>query len=393
SLLGQLGYLFNLVFTFPIFNVLVLFYRLFGDFGLSIVVLTIVIKLILFPLTLKQLRSMKSTQALQPQIAEIKKKYAKDQQAQMMATQALYKEYGINPASGCLPLVPQMFVLYGLYQAFDIVLRFTPTKTETLLQHINHFIYPFIPQFATLPNLNLNWFTFISHAFSFPLGQPDPTHILPILAGLATFVQLRMSQPATASSTTQNDPTQQTMKTMQYIMPLFTVFIGWTFPSGLALYWTVSSIFQAIQQYFVTGWGNLLVLPGVAAAASKPSATSQRDFAKERQEGGGPSFKLFGKEFAMPPTPDSGNGNGSSKNVVEGSISPAKSNGNGNGSIEGKLRPVPAASGSRANGNGSNGNSSSAANAARRRASGGSASARRRSNGSSSSQKRSSSRR
>ena len=394
QLFGPLGQLFNVVFTYPIFNVLVVFFRLFGDFGLSIVVLTLVIKLILFPLTLKQLRSMKSTQALQPQIAEIKKKYAKDQQAQMMATQALYKEYGINPASGCLPLIPQMFVLYGLYAALDIPFRFVSQNHETLLHHINSAIYPFIPQFATLPNLDLTWLGFISHSLVFPLGQADPTHILPILAGIATFVQLRMSQPATApGSSTGGDPTQQTMKTMQYIMPLFTVFIGWTFPSGLALYWTVSSIFQAIQQYFVTGWGNLLVLPGVAAAASKPSATSQRDFAKERQEGGGPSFKLFGKEFAMPPTPDSGNGNGSSKNVVEGSISPAKSNGNGNGSIEGKLRPVPAASGSRANGNGSNGNSSSAANAARRRASGGSASARRRSNGSSSSQKRSSSRR
>ena len=396
-MLGQLGYLFNLVFTFPIFNVLVVFYRLFGDFGLSIVVLTLVIKLILFPLTLKQLRSMKSTQALQPQIAEIKKKYAKDQQAQMMATQALYKEYGINPASGCLPLIPQMFVLYGLYQAFDIALRFTPTKTETLLQHINSFIYPFIPHFATLPNLNLTWFTFINHAFAFPLAQPDPTHILPILAGLATFVQLRMSQPATASTpssaaASKGDPTQQTMKTMQYIMPLFTVFIGWTFPSGLALYWTVSSIFQAIQQYFVTGWGNLLVMPALAGGgSSSPSATSQRDFSKERQEGG-PTIKLFGRSFSMPSTPESSNDNG----VVEGSVSPTKSkgngngNGNGSGSVESKLRAVPTTNGNGSNGNGSNG--ANGANAARRRSSGSSASARRRSSGSGS-QKRSSSRR
>ena len=392
QLFGPLGQLFNVVFTYPIFNVLVVFFRLFGDFGLSIVVLTLVIKLILFPLTLKQLRSMKSTQALQPQIAEIKKKYAKDQQAQMMATQALYKEYGINPASGCLPLIPQMFVLYGLYAALDIPFRATLGKHETLLQHINSAIYPFIPHFATLPNLNLTWLGFISHSLVFPLGQADPTHILPILAGLATFVQLRMSQPATApGSSTAGDPTQQTMKTMQYIMPLFTVFIGWTFPSGLALYWTVSSIFQAIQQYFVTGWGNLLVLPGVAAAANKPSATSQRDFSKERQEGGS-TIRLFGRDITMPPTPDSGNG--SSKGVVEGSISPSKNDGKSDGPVESKMRAVPAGSGSRSNGNGSNGNGSNGANAARRRASGGSASARRRSNGSgSSSQKRSSSRR
>jgi len=349
-------------------------------------VLTIVIKLILFPLTLQQLKSMKATQALQPQVAEIKKKYAKDQQAQMMATQALYKEYGVNPASGCLPLVPQMFVLYGLYQAFDVVLRFTPTKTETLLQHINSVIYPFIPQFTTLPNLNLTWFTFINHAWSFPLGQPDPTHVLPILAGLATFVQLRMSQPATATTASsaaasKSDPTQQTMKTMQYIMPLFTVFIGWTFPSGLALYWTVSSIFQAIQQYFVTGWGNLLVRPGLANS-STPSTTSQRDFVKEKQDGGG--IKLFGRTISMtPPTEES------DSRVVEGTIEPTNGKGNGTGPIGGNLRPVPVANGSGSQGNGSNGSS-----AARRRASGGSASARRRTNGSGgSSQKRSSSKR
>ena len=388
--MGELGFLFNEIFTFPIFNALMLFYRLFGDLGLSIVVLTVIIKLILFPLTLQQLRSMKATQALQPQMAEIKKRYAKDQQAQLMAQQALYKEYGVNPASGCLPLIPQLFVLYGLFNAFNSVLRFTPTKTESLLQHINNIIYPFLPHFSVLPNFNLNWFTFLNHGWYFSLSQPDPTHVLPILAGLATFVQLRMSQPATAAKApVANDPSAQTMKTMQYIMPLFTVFIGWSFPAGLALYWTVSSIFQAVQQYFVTGWGNLLVRPSLISKAAVP--THQRDFSKERQDGG--SLKLFGRTIPMPAEATGTNGH-----VVEGSIessdknsknSNSSSNGNGDGPIGGKLRTVPATNGSGTSGsNGSNGSSAS-----RRRASGGSASARRRSNGGGSSQKRSSSRR
>jgi len=88
---GQIGYLFNLIFTFPIFNLLMVLDRILGDFGLAIIVLTLIVKLILFPLTMKQLKSMKATQALQPQLSEIKKKYAKDQKAQMEATQALYK--------------------------------------------------------------------------------------------------------------------------------------------------------------------------------------------------------------------------------------------------------------------------------------------------------------
>ncbi len=267
--MGEIGYLFNLIFTFPIFNGLVVLYHLFGDFALSIVVLTLIIKLVLFPLTLQQLKSMKANQVLQPMMQEIRKKYANDQQAQMQATQALYKEYGVNPLSGCLPLVIQLPVLYGLYYALSTVVR------TSKLTDVNAHIYPFIPHFMKFPDLTFRWFEWLSFlnpllglhlSWTFPLNYPDPSHVLPIIAGLATFVQLRMSQPnqaaaAAASSkakTGQPDPTAQTMKTMQYIMPLFTVFIGWSFPAGLALYWTISSLFQAVQPYFVTCWGSLM---------------------------------------------------------------------------------------------------------------------------------------
>ena len=254
--MGEIGNIFNLLFTYPIFNGLMLLYHLFGDFGLSIIVLTLIIKLVLFPLTLQQLKSMKANQALQPQMAEIRKKYAKDQQGQALAMQALYKEYGINPVAGCLPLLIQLPVLYGLFYALNGVLR------TSKLSEINAHLYPFVPHFTTFPNVYLNWFTFINPTWHFSLGAPDPTHILPILAGLATFVQLRMSQPKTAPSASATpDPTTQSMKMMQYFMPLITVFFGWTFAAGLALYWTVSSVFQAIQQFLVTGWGSLLVTP------------------------------------------------------------------------------------------------------------------------------------
>lgn len=260
--MGEIGYIFNLIFTFPIFNGLTLLYYLFNDFGLAIIVLTIVIKLILFPLTLQQLKSMKATQALQPKMAEIRKKYGKDQQGQAVAMQALYKEAGVNPLAGCLPLLIQMPVLYGMFNAFNSVLR---TNTgETAAQHlvrINGFLYPFVPHFSQFPNIFLNWFTFLGPSYHFSLGDPDPTKILPILAALATFIQLRMSMARTAASAPANDPTTQQMKMMQYIMPLFTLYLGWTFPAGLALYWFVSTVFQGVQQYFVTGWGALSSTP------------------------------------------------------------------------------------------------------------------------------------
>jgi YidC/Oxa1 family membrane protein insertase len=285
---GQIGYFFELILTFPIFNGLIILDRLFGDFGLAILVLTLIIKLILFPLTLQQLKSTKATQALQPQMAEIRKKYASDQQAQAAALQTLYKEYGVNPLAGCLPLFIQLPVLYGLYFALRIGL------SSNKLSDLNSHLYAFVPHFLAYPNISFDWFTWLSFlnpilhldwTWAFPLNSPDPSHILPLVAGLATFVQLRMSQPKrppTADGKPATvDPTQQSMKMMQYIMPFFTIFIAWNVPSGLALYWTISSIFQAVQQYFVTGWGGLLTTPTLKkeiAGSSSPATTrmSQR---------------------------------------------------------------------------------------------------------------------
>jgi YidC/Oxa1 family membrane protein insertase len=292
---SEIGVLFQAIFTQPIFNALMLLYRLFGDFGLSIIVLTLIIKLVLFPLTLQQLKSAKANQALQPQMQEIRRKYAKDQQAQAMAIQALYKEYGINPMAGCLPLLIQLPVLYGMYFAFSTVLN-----SPDIFQQVSGLLYPFVQGFAHFTRdtlnahtLSLNWFIWLKFLqpawpWSISLAKPDPTHILPIIAAVATFVQLRMSLPKTAPTSTkakpaQPDPTTSTMKTMQYVMPFFTLFIGWSLPCGLALYWTVSSIFQAVQQYFVTGWGSLLIKPdvllkkeGVTTSTSSNGALASR---------------------------------------------------------------------------------------------------------------------
>lgn len=291
--MGQISEFINIVFTQPIFNALMLLYHLFGDFGLSIIVLTLVIRLILFPLTLKQLKSTKATQAIQPQLAEVRKKY-KDQKEQYQAMQALYKEYGVNPAAGCLPLLIQLPVLWGLFYGFRAVLTDASLKGDTALhtqglQQLNNFIYPFLPHFSAFPNVDLNWFTFLNPHWFIALGQPDPTHILPILAGLATFIQLRMSQPKNTVGA--KDTMTQQMKMMQYIMPFFTVFIAWGFAAGLALYWTTSSVFGMVQQYFVTGWGALLItpnIPGLTGNSNKSTSNGSNksytgDSRRERQ--------------------------------------------------------------------------------------------------------------
>jgi YidC/Oxa1 family membrane protein insertase len=272
GLFGQLGYFFNIIFAFPIFNILMVLYRLFGDFGVSIVIMTIALRLILFPLTLKQLRSTKATQALQPLMADIKKKYANDPQAQYRATQELYKEYKINPLAGCLPLFIQLPILYGLYGAMDIVFR--PANTHLTYDHmVNNVLYPFIHPFSglTASSFGMHWFGFID----LPLATPDHTFVLPIIAGLATFAQLRMSQARNQQGGSSGGMMGNQMQIMSFIMPFVTFFFALEFPAGLALYWSASSIFSMVQQYFVTGWGSLFTMPSFSFSGNaKGGSTS-----------------------------------------------------------------------------------------------------------------------
>ncbi len=250
---------FNVIITYPIFNVLMLLYHLFGDFALSIIVLTIAITVMLLPLTLRQLKSAKAMLALQPELAEIRKRYPRDLKAQREANQELYKQYGISSAASYLPLLIQLPIFIGLYSALNIVLN------HASLAHLNSIIYPFLPQLSSIPNIGLNWFTILNSAWHISLGVPDPTHILPILAGVVTFVQMRMSQPHAMAEI--KDATMQLTQLMQFILPLImvliTIFIGWQLAAGLALYRTTSLLLNMIQQYFVTGRGSLFAVPHV----------------------------------------------------------------------------------------------------------------------------------
>ncbi len=291
-MLQLIGNLFQALFAQPILNVLMVLYHLFGNMALSIIVLTVIVRLLLFPLYMRQLRSSKAMQAIQPLIADVRKKY-KDQREQYQAMQAIYKEYGVSPAAGCLPLLIQLPILYGLFYALRDALNVNNDKIPVYLHNLNSLIYPFLPKFIFPPDPYMMWF-----GGSINLGHPDPTHILPILAALATFVQLRMSQPRTVTGS--KDTMTQQMQIMQYIMPLVTLFFAWTFAAGLALYWTTSTIFTIVQQYFVTGWGSLTVMPtflegffnrsggGKSDGGSKSSTGDQRKESRKLEKGNQP---------------------------------------------------------------------------------------------------------
>ncbi len=179
------------------------------SYGIAIILLTVVIKIALHPLTNKQMKSMLAMQQIQPKVKEIQEKWkGKDPKKMQEETMKLYKENNVNPAAGCLPLLIQMPILIALFRSL-----------------LN---FPFINE----AHANFIWVH---------LGTKDPYFILPVLAGVSTFMQSKMTTVA-------SDPTQ---KMMLYTMPLFITWISSTLPSGLVLYWVVFNIVGIIQQYFI----------------------------------------------------------------------------------------------------------------------------------------------
>jgi YidC/Oxa1 family membrane protein insertase len=232
--------LWNTVILNPMLNGLIaLSTVLFSNFGLSIIVLTVIVRLVLFPLTLRQTQSTKAMQSLQPKIQELQKKYAKDQRRLQQEMMKLYKEAGINPL-GCLwPMLIQLPIWIALYQSIMRALAATPEDLLNLSQHL----YSWAAVTQAVP---LN-----EHFLWLRLSRPDPNLILAILVGGTMWVQQKM---VTAPPT---DPRQQSMNNMTLLMmPLIFALFTLSFPSGLALYWVVSNIIGIIIQYFVTGgWG------------------------------------------------------------------------------------------------------------------------------------------
>ena len=303
-LLQPIGDLFHYVFYLPVYNLLMVLYQglahVFpaGAFAISIIVLTLILRGAMIPLTRKQLKSSRAMQELQPRLKELQARYKNDPQGLMQAQQALYKEHGVNPVSGCLPLLIQMPFIYALYDAF-----LTTLKSNATLESINSQLYPFVPHLQALPQTHFFWTS---------LAAPDPLHILPVLAALFTFVQLRMAMPVRkpVPAGQRKDSMSQATSTMQYIMPFFTLFIAWTFPAGLSIYWVTSTLFSAVQQYFISGLGSLFVgvPPSLLAALHLPEPKETSITAPAPAKIASPSGSRTPTSASNPPAAESGGG-------------------------------------------------------------------------------------
>ncbi len=228
--------------TVPIEFSLNFLYQTTGNLGIAIILLTVIIRGVLVPLTLPSLRSAKKMQELKPQLDRLKTKH-KDKKDLQMAQLELYKQNGINPAAGCIPQIAQLFVLIALYQSF--LKYFQPSQSGNI-------------------NLGFLWLD---------LSKPDPYYILPILAGLtqlvfslmmSTGLESHINSPKDKKDKQKEEDNLEMAQSMQqqmlYIMPVMTGFLAINFASGLALYWVVTTVFSAVQQYLVSGPGGLKTL-------------------------------------------------------------------------------------------------------------------------------------
>lgn len=239
--------MFNTIILQPLLNLLIVLYSIvpLHSFGLAVIAITIVVRAIMWPLSGKALHSQKALKGLQPEIDKIKKKYKGKPQELQKAMSELYKEKEINPFSSCLPTILQLPILIGLYMVFikfkdPNFVQLTDASKGVLTQ-----LYPFVKNIPTVKSVidaggSLN---------TTLLGIVDlakPNVVLAVLAGGTQLLQTKLMTPSAPQ-----DPQQQMMAKMVYLFPLITVFISFSLPSALPLYWTASTAIAAYQQWLI----------------------------------------------------------------------------------------------------------------------------------------------
>ena len=187
----------------------------FPSYALAIIFLGIIVRILLLPLTIIQMKSMLGMQEIQPELADLQKKYANNREKLSEEMMKLYQEYNVKPAAGCLPILIQMPILYVLFYT------------------IRNYDFTTDASFFWIDSLNNN----------------DPYHILAIILGLVMFLQQKLAMSSTTMDP--DNPANMSMKMMMYVMPVMMGFMAFNFPSGLCIYWITTSAFMIFQQMFM----------------------------------------------------------------------------------------------------------------------------------------------
>jgi len=229
--------LYNTILYQPLFNATIFLYNLIpgNDFGLAVVALTLIIRLIFFPLTVKTIRSQRALSKVNPLVQEIKAKFKNDNQAQSAAIMKLYKDHKINPLSGCLPLLIQLPILIALYQAFGA--GFKPESLSLL--------YSFIANPGHINEISFGFLNITTRSI-----------VLALATGLFQYLQLwqnqRLMQDGNTGAQSGSPKDMQAIgKQMLYFFPVMIIIIGWNLPAGLLIYWMTTTLFSIGEQTYI----------------------------------------------------------------------------------------------------------------------------------------------
>lgn len=280
--------IFDLLFFGPIINILVLVYQglsainVPGALGFSIIVLTLIIRILVWPFMASQIKVTKKMAELKPHLDALKQKHKGDKQGLATAQMALYKEHGVNPAGGCLPALIQLPVFYALYQAIINILPGTGGN----LNKINDLLY--FPQLKLPSTIDPNFFGLNLGLKPADFGKYGVLLLLvPVITALLTFVQSKMTLPKpvkrypsdTPKEVKEKETLEDSMGAVQsqmvYLMPVMIGYFAFSFPIGLAIYWNTYTILGIIQQYRLAGWG------GMSNLVSKLTAKNTKATAKK----------------------------------------------------------------------------------------------------------------
>lgn len=253
-----------------------------GLVGLSIIIYTIIVYTIMLPLTVKQQKTAKMSSVMNPEIQAIQKKYKnkKDQNSMMKQQEEIkqvYDKYGTSMASGCLPLLIQMPLLFALYPVIYDMEKYVPA-IKNAASSVNTFI--------TIPDLTMAPIQMIKESGSFgiaPILVIITAIVLPVLSGLTQFLSIKLSQSISGQQMDKDNPMAGTMKTMNMTMPLFSIFMVFTLSSGIGLYWIVSAVVRCVQQLLINKYLNKMPVEKIIEK-NKEKAAAKREKRGEKAE-------------------------------------------------------------------------------------------------------------
>jgi YidC/Oxa1 family membrane protein insertase len=265
-----LAWLFNPIFQ-GLFILLVWIYDLAGDIGVAIIIMTLIVRSALIPLFRRQIVSTKRMQLIQPELKELQKRYKGDRARFSQAQMELYKERGVNPASGCLPILLQLPLLLIIYQVISQGLTNPdPTAMLTVFGHqvvdvqcVNGLGTPDYNPYMPCIDTTVAWLG------NMDVSKPQVLFALPVIGGFSILafasaflqlVQSRMTMPP--SDPAYQDQNSRVQRQLVLFLPLISILYGGFLPAGLFIYWIVTTIFGIAQQYLIVGWGSMFPLFG-----------------------------------------------------------------------------------------------------------------------------------